>query len=524
MQSLFLSPVTEPEVVSYINSLKNNAAPGPDNITSGILKISKAYICGPLAHIINLSFEQGEFPIPLKKSIVEPIFKSGDPLIMGNYRPITLVSNVAKIFEKCLKDRILSHLNRNNIISKNQYGFKQNVSTLDAIHTVTSTIHTYLNNGLRPLAVFLDLAKAFDTVNHDLLLRKLGAYGIRGLGNDLIRSYLAQRFQQVRINSKLSEELEVGCGIPQGTVLGPILFQIYINTIFTLNVPGEIVSYADDTELIVADVTWDEARNRAETALQQISYWLRSNLLTLNTDKTKFLTFSLNITNSSYFNSLKVHNCNNTNTCGQCSNTISKVNDIKYLGIKIDQFLKWDAHVEMITNKLRKLIYKFYQLRQILNPPEIKLVYQSLVESILNYGIPIWGNAYETTLLPLQIVQKQIIKIMYNRPRLFSTDLLFKETKLFNLKSMYVYAAICFIKKSRIYSLINHDHVTRSNMLNQLVLPKPNNTAFLRSIAYTGIKLFNQLPLSIRNINNHKMFKLKVKLFVAENINTLKLN
>ena len=228
------------------------------------------------------------------------------------------------------------------------------------------------------MAIFLDLAKAFDTVSHEKLLNKLNKYGCRGVCGDLLRDYLANRRQRVSINSELSDEKTVKYGIPQGTVIGPILFQIYINDMLKLKIPGQVISYADDTVLLFSGADWDEVKLKAEMGLHIIHKWLNINLLTLNKTKTKFMTFSLNTAGSSNITKLKLHECQNLDDCNNCNYSIEHTKALKYLGLYIDQFLKWDVHIGTLSDKLRRLIFKFYQLRQFMET--LLIIYKALLK------------------------------------------------------------------------------------------------------------------------------------------------
>ena len=268
-------------------------------------------------------FQQGKFPSVLKKSVITPIFKQGDRTNVSNYRPISLISNIAKIIEKCIKVRLLEHLNKFKIIAPSQFGFREGLSTVDAMYALTTKLHQSINEHQKPLAIFLDLAKAFDTVSHAKLIQKLNSYGIRGICGDLLRDYLSNRKQVVSINSVLSEEASITFGIPQGTVIGPILFLLYINDMLKLNIPGQIISYADDTALVFSDSTWEGVKKKAEVGLHEVAKWLKQNKLTLNKSKSKFLTFSLRNLGDSKIKKLKLHQCINANICNNCHSYIN---------------------------------------------------------------------------------------------------------------------------------------------------------------------------------------------------------
>ena len=235
-------------------------------------------------HIINIIFRTGKVPLGFKKSVVPRYSKIK---ISTNFRPISVISNFAKVFEKSLRDRLSNWLLSNSILSKNQFGFCNGLSTSDAIYKLTKNITNNLDNGNKCLAVFLDLAKAFDTVPHDCLINVLNIYGVRGTVLGVFRDYLCGRSQVVKIQDTYSEPLAVRIGIPQGTVLGPLLFITYINSLTNITVEnGLVISYADDTVVVFRAKTWNEVKNLTEIGISKIKNWLDSFQLTLNVYKT----------------------------------------------------------------------------------------------------------------------------------------------------------------------------------------------------------------------------------------------
>lgn len=515
--SIYLNPVNEKELITHIGTLKNNSAPGEDEITSIFIKNVHKNILKPLIHLINLSFSLSKIPTDWKSSLVTPIFKTGDPQLLTNYRPISVISNFAKIFEKCLKQRLINFLEHENILYKKQFGFRKNRNTEDAVFELTNNLIYNLNNNKKCLAVFLDLAKAFDTVCHKILFERLDSVGIRGKPLKLFEDYLSNRIQKVKLNNIISNGRFITTGVPQGTVLGPILFLLYINEIGNLPIECSVISYADDTALLFYADTWTEVYRKAEIGLSLMLQWLSLSLLSLNTSKTYFITFSASAVDQPEEDILKIHthDCNINNNKCICPE-IAKVHKTKYLGVIIDQHLKWNEHANYLTTKMRKLFYKFYQLRDILSRKLIKILYMSLVESILRYCIIAWGGLYQNAMRNLSVCQNTILKIIFRKEPMFSTVQLYKDTGVLNIRSLYVYCCLNYITKiSELRPAISHIYQTRSITNELLQIPLCNKSVSQRFITYYAPKFYNILPDSIRYLlYNKKKFKIETKAYI----------
>uniref|UniRef100_A0A1B6GF67 Reverse transcriptase domain-containing protein n=1 Tax=Cuerna arida TaxID=1464854 RepID=A0A1B6GF67_9HEMI len=282
--SLYLSEITKLEIENKIKLLKNYKASGSDKIPIKFIKNLVYIISEPLAYIFNLCIETGIFPDKLKIATINPIYKNegilSDP---SNFRPISLLPIIGKIFEKCLYERLYSYLEKYNLLSRKQFGFRVNKNTEEAINLVVSNINQ------NTLITFLDLKKAFDTVDFKILLYKLEKLGIRGKCLNLFASYLDNRFCNTRIGNKISNLEKITCGVPQGSCLGPLLFLMYINSITDLDLNSKLVLFADDTALIVKG---NELYKKTNEDLTKIKYWLQQNKLTLNLQKTEYIDFS----------------------------------------------------------------------------------------------------------------------------------------------------------------------------------------------------------------------------------------
>jgi exonuclease III len=448
--SLVLLSVSQDEVFNTLYSLKSNSAPGWDNVSTKFLKYTAQEIVPVITHLINLSINLGTFPISLKKSLITPVYKSGDRDDVSNYRPISVLPAVSKIFEKIINARLLGFFTKFNLLSESQFGFRQGKSTEDTITALTSEVVKHVDNKNKCLAVFLDLKKAFDTVSIPILIQKLEKMGVRGIPLSLFKSYLSDRKQRVKLGEYISDDEYVSYGVPQGSVLGPTLFLAYINDLCDMAVANaKVFSYADDTAIVFVGKTWIEAKTNAEQGLAQVSKWLRLNLLTLNTDKTKYMCFSItNSTQPNFDVDLKIHSCHGTNPNTCSCPVIEKVSQIKYLGVTLDEHLNWYAHLDHVIGRVRKLLWIFRALRHIVPGRAITTplkqrnilteIYTSLVQSVLVYCISIWGGAAKTRFIDLERAQRALLKVMYFKKIRFPTDLLYQLSDVLTVRKLYI--------------------------------------------------------------------------------------
>jgi len=374
-QSFFLEPVDSDEIIFIINSIDNSKASGPHSIPTDILKLIKCNISVPLKEIINMSFQLGIYPNKLKIAKVNPIFKNkGDPLHFENYRPISLLSNINKIFEKLVYKRLFSFLNINNCIYELQFGFRAKYSTNHALISLTEKIREALDSGKLACGVFIDLQKAFDTVDHDILLKKLEFYGVRGLTNDWFRSYLTDRYQFTSINGFDSNHNKMKYGVPQGSVLGPLLFLIYINDLHKAIHFSVVHHFADDTNLLVSDFSIKKIQKQINHDLKALCKWLRANKISLNASKTELLVFRHPKKKIEFDLKIKID-----------GKIIIPSTYVKYLGIYIDCHLNWKYHVDELSTKLSRANGMLAKIRHYVSYLTLTMIYHGIFSSLLLY-------------------------------------------------------------------------------------------------------------------------------------------
>lgn len=276
------------------------------------------------------------------------------------------------------------------------------MSTQNAIQLLSSKIYDGLDQRKKIICIFLDIKKAFDVVNHELLLKKLEATGFRGKALELMRSYLGKRTQRVRVGSVVSDCADVVCGIPQGTVLGPTLFNIYINNLYDASTDGHLIGFADDTVVYYEGDTWEHVRVLAENGFADLMSWFGRNYMCLNLRKTRFVSFSVYQNHTPTFSELLV----------KTDGRIERINGakfVKYLGVIFDQHLRWDLHVNAVVKKMRFLLYKIRLLKDYLPQMHLRKLYVALVEPHLRYGIVAWGHAYMNHSRGLKVIKNDFL-------------------------------------------------------------------------------------------------------------------
>lgn len=345
--------------------------------------------------------------------------------------------------------------------------------------------------------------QSFDTVSHVKLLETLEQIGFRGTCLNLLKNYLTNRTQCVNINDVISEFRTIEYGVPQGTVLGPILFNIYLNSLFSLPTEGILISFADDTAIFYTAESWEELMDKAQNDLKGIKNWFDTRLLTINFEKTKFVPFAIKKNRLPNLQPLKI-------ACETRLIEIQPAREIKYLGITIDCLLKWDTHINNVIKKIRSLLPKFKYLRGFLDTIELKTVYYALVESQLKYGIIAWGGAYNTHIKNLENVQKWILKIIYRKNRNYSSEALFQLAKVANIRQLFAIALIIEQKNNKNKQPVFHKYPTRYKD-KSVIVPNVGTTFVQRSSYFLGPRIYNQITPEIKNINSLKLFKKRVK-------------
>ena len=426
LNSIFLNPSTSNEVKNIIRDIKNTKG-NAHSLSARILKENSDSLSTPISFIFNKMILFGHYPSILKIACVTALFKAGDKLDPNNYRPISSLPLLNKVFEKLLYKRLTSFLESHDIFTRNQFGFRKNMSTNDAVNNLLDNIYKAMDEKEYLGAVFIDLSKAFDTVPHNLLLKKLEHYGIRGNALNIIESYLNDRKQFVSLEGTKSTMKEIKIGVPQGSVLGPLLFLIYINDLPNAVNNVKSILFADDTTMFARNKDIYELCNTISDDMLLVKEWLIANRLTLNANKSYYIIFSL----KKVPNNLRV-------TIGD--HVLDRKTEGKFLGVILDEKLSFSDHIHLVTNKVSKLTGLMYKLKTFFPLEVLNNLYSALIFPYFNYCILAWGSVSRGALHPLLLYQKKIVRIISGSDYYAHTDPLFKQLRILKIDDLFTYA------------------------------------------------------------------------------------
>lgn len=501
--SIFLQPTNDTEVRDLIGKINNNAAAGVDGFLSNAIRCVAREISEVLAYIINLCLSTGVFPDDLKVARVTPIYKGGAHDHLSNYRPISVLTVFSKVFEGVIYNRLSTFFLKHNIISKYQYGFQKSKSTEQALLYIKDKIIANIENRQFTIGLFLDLKKAFDSIDHTILLNKLERYGIRGVAGNLLKSYLTKRSQYVEINSISSDILELEQGVPQGSKLGPLLFIVYVNDIINIKGPQELVMYADDTNIFFTSDDIIKLQSMVNAYAKQLANWLFDNKLQLNATKTTYILFrphnkKVEKEISIVFNGVK----------------LKRVTEQKFLGVWFHEQLSWNRHIAHLSIELSKNIGLIYRIGHLIPLWLKKDLYNALIYSKLCYGILIWGTTTKTNYNRLIILQKRILRIYLNYHGCYAnlrTSPLFSEYSMLRADQIYCMKVLHTMYKQKAHKQV--DINSSAYQLRHTIrhTPKTRTNYGKQSFTYQSTEILNKIGQKLNFNTSETTFKKQVK-------------
>lgn len=500
-----LDPISVEDLKLILNGFKNKSNKG-DLLTTSVLKDSFDIIGFFLSNIINETFSKGEVPAFWKVSTVVPIPKVKNTRQACNFRPINVLPVTEKLLECAVKTQFLSYIEKSSILCKFQSGFRRSHSCETSLNFVLTNWKNAIDKKHFIVAVFLDFRRAFETIDKQILLNKLMTYGV--LANELkwFNSYLSARMQKTSFEGVVSEERLVEYGVPQGSVLGPLLFILYINDIHTCVKYGQINLFADDTLLYIKTTNIEDGIQKLNEDLSNMHRWLNQNKLKLNVTKTKWIIIS------------EKKNILNINKITIDGEIIERVKTIKYLGIDIDEHLKFNDYLISVKKKVSSTIYLLGRIRNKINVKTAKTIYNSTIQPHFDYCSSVLFQCNENQIKKLQKLQNRALRIILKRDRRSNINRMLTDLNILNVSQRIELNVLCLVYKlknnllpSYLCENLLYVHNVYSNMTlrncENFRLPLCNKSSTQKNVFYNGLRSFNKLPVSIKTALSISIFK-----------------
>ena len=493
------SPVNVRDVAKILKSLKSSKASGIDNIPGRMIKDAADELAAPMSLLVNMSLREGVFPTVEKIAKVSPVYKSGERNCIGNYRPISVLNVTSKVIEKVFCNQLTDFLETNNLLSPRQFGFRKNRSTQHAVTQLVDHIRENIDKGKLTGALYMDFRKAFDTVNHACLISKLPYYGIHDNELKWLSDYLFNRRQTVYVDGTYSEFKHITHGVPQGSIIGPLLFVILVNDLHLKLHKCDLLMYADDTVLYYSDKNMSNIENILNHEANIIHQWITENCLILNLKKgkTEFIVYGSRLSNQPKC----TININLTE--------INNPDNYEYLGVTLDKHVNLQAHYRKVQKKISARINLLARIRYSISPRVAESIFTSMINPLFFYCYHVFSGMNMTTSIKFQSLQnraKSIVNttIARNWPSI--------ETQRNRKIALDVFKTIRKIDNGinhQKYELLNHRYATRGN-LSLLKLPKVRTETGRKSSSYQGALTFNRLAEDLRREQSFTNFKSKL--------------
>ena len=499
------------KVLRHLSNSKSTAADGLNNYS---VKLAAPFIAAQLHHIVTLSLMQQRFPSSWKFAKVIPLQKNLklSPLEMKNYRPVAILSPISKVLEKIIYEQMYEYFTRSQIFHKSLHGYRHNRSTQTALLQMYHRWVQAANAGCISGAVLLDMSAAFDLVPHDLLIRKLEIYGLEPAFLEWIKSYLLDRHQGVWIDHTLSTYLPCDVGVPQGSILGPLFFLIFVNDMPNI-IENYIEQYADDSTLTAIGQTIDEVNAKLEYDCHSVKLWMEQNQLKLNPDKTHVLTIGTDKRLSSLDNKISDRM--------DGIELQESADGFEYLlGCYIQSNLKWKKQVTELAAKLKKRLIGLVTLKHILPKHLRKIVAEGTFNSVLGYCLPLFGGCNNEEIKELQVLQNKAAQIVIHAPPRTNRVTMYEELDWLTVNQLVKYHTLLAVYRIRLSGEPEYlkDTFRFDDRRGNLILPKVKLSLFRNSFVCRGILSWNSLPRDLREIAKISVFKKRLRSWIKQTV------
>ena len=507
----------EETIVKLIDRIKTDVAVGHDEISAKLLKDSKLIVAKTLTQLINLSYKKSIFPNCMKKGIVRAVHKKDDPEDPANYRPLTILSVLSKVFERSAADQKMTYFIKNNILNKAQHAYMKGHSTETCLNELVNYTYQELDIGKLVGVASLDLSKAFDSICHSHLLVKLSKMGIGKNSINWCKSYLTNRKQQTKFKNFLSDEETVTSGVPQGSIMGPILFISFVNDLPENFQNCKIVSYADDTQILVSGKNTKEIKAKLENLIETAQKWYSKNSLLNNITKTEIMLISAR----KHKETLYVNIIDDGKT-----KRLESQKSIKILGVHIDQNINWSKQIQEINKKAKFAARNLKRINMMIPLKSRLLLYNSLVASHLKYADTVWAGCNVRDQNKLQRTQNLAVKSILGMKKYESATTALKKANLLPLETKRKIHEAVYIQKGlsnklpksvcEKYQQLQPQTSFRSSNQKVLTIPKHKTEKFKHSPLYRTVNIWNSIPLQIKEIENSATFKRNLQKYLQK--------